>query len=258
MPRFAANLSMLFAERPLPQRPAAAARAGFEAVEVQFPYELELSEWRAALREAGVALVLHNLPAGDWAAGERGIACHPDRRAAFREGVALALDYARALGVPRLNVIAGIAPPHVPRVEARQVLVDNLRLAARALQPHGIQLLLEPINPLDVPGFFIAGVQQALDVLEAVGEPNVALQLDLYHAQRMQGELVGTLRRHFDRIGHVQIADNPGRHEPGTGEIAWDVVLGELDRLGYAGWVGCEYRPRTTTEEGLAWLARWR
>ncbi len=257
MPRFAANLSLLFAERPLLERPAAAARAGFAAVEVQFPYEASADDWRAALREAGVPLVLHNLPAGDWAGGERGIACHPDRMAEFRDGVARALDYARALAVPRLNTIAGVAPPGIPAAQARQVLIDNLRWAARALQPHGIQLLLEPINTHDVPGFFIHRTAQALDVLDAVGEPNVALQYDFYHAQRMEGELIGTLRRHMGRIGHVQIADNPGRHEPGSGEIAWAAVLGELDRLGYSGWVGCEYRPRTTTEDGLGWLRGW-
>ncbi|TSE20903.1 Hydroxypyruvate isomerase [Tepidimonas alkaliphilus] len=257
MLRWAANLTMLFTERPLLERPTAAARAGFAAVEVQFPYDAPVEDWRAALREAGVPLVLHNLPAGDWAGGERGIACHPDRVAEFRDGVARALDYARALAVPRLNVIAGLAPPHVPAVEARQVLVDNLRWAARALQPHGIQLLLEPINTFDVPGFFIHRTAQALEVLDAAGAPNVALLYDIYHAQRMEGELIGTLRRHWARIGHVQIADNPGRHEPGSGEIAWEAVLGELDRLGYDGWVGCEYHPRTTTEEGLGWRARW-
>lgn len=257
MPRFAANVSMLFTERPLLERPVAAARAGFAAVEVQFPYDASVEDWRAALREAGVPLVLHNLPAGDWAGGERGIACHPDRVAEFRDGVARALDCARSLAVPRLNVIAGLAPPHVPAVEARQVLVDNLRWAARALQPHGIQLLLEPINTFDVPGFFIHRTAQALEVLDAAGAPNVALLYDIYHAQRMEGELIGTLRRHRVRIGHVQIADNPGRHEPGSGEIAWEAVLGELDRLGYDGWVGCEYRPRTTTEEGLGWRMRW-
>ncbi|MDM7457250.1 MAG: hydroxypyruvate isomerase [Tepidimonas sp.] len=257
MPRFAANLSLLFAERPLLERPAAAARAGFAGVEVQFPYEAAVDDWRAALRDAAVPLVLHNLPAGDWAGGERGIACHPDRVAEFREGVARALDYARALAVPRLNTIAGVAPPGVPAVQARQVLIDNLRWAARALRPHGIQLLLEPINTHEVPGFFIHRTAQALDVLDAVGEPNVALQYDLYHAQRMEGELIGTLRRHLARMGHVQIADNPGRHEPGSGEIAWAAVLGELDRLGYGGWVGCEYRPRAATEDGLGWLRAW-
>lgn len=258
MPRFAANLSLLFTEYPLLQRVQAAARAGFAAVEVQFPYEHEPDLWRAALDEAGVPLVLHNLPAGDWAAGERGIACHPDRIDEFRAGVQHALRWAVPLQVPRLNVIAGVAPAHVPQVEARQVLVDNLRYAARQLQPHGIQLLLEPINTFDIPGFFVHRTAQALDIVDDVGEPNVALQHDLYHAQRMEGELIGTLRRHMARIGHVQIADNPGRHEPGSGEIRWEAVLDELDRLGYTGWVGCEYRPAAGTEAGLGWMRRWR
>ncbi|TSE26952.1 hydroxypyruvate isomerase [Tepidimonas aquatica] len=258
MPRFAANLSLLFTEHPLLQRVQVAVRAGFAAVEVQFPYEHEPDAWRAALDEAGVPLVLHNLPAGEWAAGERGIACHPDRIDEFRAGVQHALRWAVPLRVPRLNVIAGVAPAHVPQVEARQVLIDNLRYAARQLQPHGIQLLLEPINTFDIPGFFVHRTAQALDILDDVGEPNVALQYDLYHAQRMEGELIGTLRRHLPRIGHVQLADNPGRHEPGSGEIHWDAVLDELDRLGYTGWVGCEYRPAAGTEVGLGWMQRWR
>ncbi|MFM2036892.1 MAG: hypothetical protein RL459_2157 [Pseudomonadota bacterium] len=253
MPRFAANLSMLFTEAPFLERFGRAARAGFQAVECQFPYEATPEQIRAELDAYHLSMVLHNLPAGDWAAGERGIACHPDRVDEFRAGVGRAITYARALGVPKINCLVGIAPAGVPVGLARQTLVDNLRFAAAQLQAVGIALLIEPINTYDIPGFFVSTTAQALALMDEVGSDNLYVQYDLYHMQRMEGELAGTLQRHLSRIGHVQIADNPGRHEPGTGEINYPFVFAHLERIGYDGWVGCEYKPATTTEAGLGW-----
>lgn len=259
MPRFAANLSMLFADRPFLDRFEAAAKAGFSAVEFQFPYEWPVAELVDRLACWQLDAVLHNLPAGDWAAGERGIACHPDRHAEFREGVHRALNYAQALGVRQLNCLAGVVPAGVPAEVAWFTLVKNVRYAAEALQPCGKTLLLEPINNWDVPGFLLNRSDQAIRLMDEVAEPNVKLQYDLYHAQRMEGELAATLQHLLPRIGHIQLADNPGRHEPGTGEIRFRFLLDWLDRLGYAGWVGCEYRPADDgpmgTERGLGWLA---
>jgi len=253
MPRFAANLSMLFCEHPFAARFAAAARAGFAAVEVQFPYELPAAQIADLLREHALQLVLHNLPAGDWAGGERGIACHPDRVEEFRAGVAQAIDYATALGCPRLNCLAGIAPAGVAEAEVRATFVANLRFAAAELKRAGLALLIEPINTFDIPGFYLSLTAQALGILDEVGADNAFLQYDVYHAQRMEGELGNTVSRHLPRIAHIQIADNPGRHEPGSGEINFDWLFRHLDAIGYPGWVGCEYRPATTTEAGLGW-----
>lgn len=255
MPRFAANLSMLFTERPFLDRFEPAARAGFEAIECQFPYEHPAAEIAARLRDHGLQAVLHNLPAGDWAAGERGIAGLPGREAEFRTGVARAIGYAQALGVPRLNCLAGLAAPGADPAVLRRTLVANLRWAAEALAREGLVLLLEPINGIDMPGFIVDRPSLGFALLDEVGHPNLQLQYDLYHAQRSEGELAATLARELARIGHVQIADNPGRHEPGSGEIAWGFLFDHLDRLGYAGWIGCEYRPAAGTEAGLGWLA---
>ncbi len=254
MPRFSANLSMLFTERPMLDRYAAAAAAGFRAVEVQFPYDHPAEVLRARLEAHDLSMVLHNLPAGDWAAGERGIACLPDRIDEFRDGVQRAIAYARVLGVPQLNCLAGIAPLGADERVLRATLVGNLRHAAAELGKAGLGLLIEPINTFDIPGFFLNRTAQALDILDEVGAPHAKVQFDCYHAQRMEGELCGTLSRHLDRIGHVQIADNPGRHEPGTGEIHHGNLFRHLDAIGYRGWVGCEYKPATTTEAGLGWL----
>ena len=256
MPRFAANLSMLFCEQPFAERFAAAARAGFAAVEVQFPYELPAAQIADLLREHQLQLVLHNLPAGDWAAGERGIACHPDRVEEFRTGVAKAIDYATVLGCQQLNCLAGIAPASVPEAEVRAILIANLRYAAAELKRAGLKLLVEPINTFDIPGFYVSRTTQALALLDEVGADNVFLQYDVYHAQRMEGEIAATLSKHINRIAHVQLADNPGRHEPGTGELNYPFLFGHLDRIGYRGWVGCEYKPATTTEAGLGWRQR--
>lgn len=258
MPRFAANLSMLFCERPFAERFAAAARAGFAAVEVQFPYELPATQIADLLREYGLQLVLHNLPAGDWAAGERGIACHPDRVEEFRTGVAKAIDYATALGCPQLNCLAGIAPADVAETDVRATFVANLRYAAAELKRAGLKLLVEPINTFDIPGFTLSHTVQALGILDEVAADNAFLQYDVYHAQRMEGELGNTLACYLPRIAHIQIADNPGRHEPGSGEINFAWLFRHLDAIGYTGWVGCEYRPATTTEAGLDWRDRLR
>jgi hydroxypyruvate isomerase len=256
MPRFAANLTMMFNEVPFLDRFERAARTGFEAVEFLFPYAHEPEEIRQRLVHHGLALVLHNLPAGNWDAGERGIACHPDRTTEFREGVARAIVHARALGVKQVNCLAGKAPEGVEEVALRRTLVENLGYAAAVLEGAGIRLLVEPINTFDIPGFYLNRTAQAISILDEVGSGNAHLQYDIYHAQRMEGELAATIQKHLPRIAHVQLADNPGRNEPGTGEIDYRFLFAHLDRLGYAGWVGCEYRPATTTEAGLGWRER--
>lgn len=254
MPKFAANLTMLFTEVPFLERFAAARNAGFTAVEYLFPYEYPRSELAALLREHHLKQVLHNLPAGDWAAGERGIACHPNRVQEFRAGVDRAIAYAHALDCPQLNCLAGKQPAGVSREQAQATLVENLRYAAGELGSAGIRLLVEPINPFDIPGFFLTRTEQAIALLDEVGSDNLFVQYDIYHAQRTEGELAATLAKHLARIGHIQLADNPGRHEPGTGEINYGFLFRHLDALGWKGFIGCEYKPRTTTLEGLGWI----
>ena len=254
MPRFAANLSMLFTEVAFLERFERAAAAGFQAVEFLFPYAWPAEQIRALLDRHGLQLVLHNLPAGDWDAGERGIACLPDRVQEFRAGVATALQYAEVLGVGQLNCLAGKAPAGADPALLRATLVDNLRFAAAELGKAGLKLLVEPINTFDIPGFFVNRTQQALDILDEVGAANAFVQYDIYHAQRMEGELAATLQKHLARIAHVQLADNPGRNEPGTGEICYPFLFEHLDRIGYQGWIGCEYKPAAGTEAGLGWL----
>jgi hydroxypyruvate isomerase len=253
MPRFAANLTMLFTEVPFLDRFERAAKAGFEAVEFLFPYAFDAVEIRRRLDDNGLKLVLHNLPAGNWDAGERGIACLPDRVAEFREGVARAIAYAKVLGVGQLNCLAGKAPAGVDEALLRATFVDNLAFAAKALDEAGLRLLIEPINTYDIPGFFLNRTAQAVAILDDVGAANAFVQYDIYHAQRMEGELAATVQKHLARIGHVQLADNPGRNEPGTGEINYAFLFAHLDRIGYTGWIGCEYKPATTTEAGLGW-----
>ena len=253
MPRFSANLTMLFTELPFLDRFAAARSAGFEAVEYLFPYDFPRQDLAARLRDNGLRQALHNLPAGDWAAGDRGIACDPARVHEFRAGVARAIEYAQALGCPQLNCLAGKLPAGAGRRQAHETLVENLRWAAGQLGREGLRLLVEPINTFDIPGFFLSRTEQAITVLDEVDSPHLALQYDVYHAQRMEGELAATIERQLHRIGHVQVADNPGRHEPGTGEIHFPYLFALLDRLGYAGWVGCEYKPAGDTVAGLGW-----
>lgn len=254
MPRFSANISMLFTEHEFLDRFAAARAAGFEAVECQFPYDWPLADVSRARVASGLPMVLHNLPAGDWAAGERGIACHPDRVEEFRAGVARAIEYARTLGCTRLNCLSGIVPAGVSAPVARETFVSNLVFAARALRPEGIRLLVEPINTRDIPGFFLDTTAMALELVGEIGADNLQVQFDIYHAQRMSGELAGTLSRHLPQIGHIQFADNPGRHQPGTGEINFPFLFAHLDALGYPGWVGAEYTPAGATADSLAWM----
>jgi hydroxypyruvate isomerase len=233
MPRFAANLTMLFNEVPFLDRFERAARAGFETVEFLFPYAYPVKEVVDRLRANHLRLVLHNLPAGDWEAGERGIACLPDRVEEFRDGVA-------------------------SDDMLRKTFVGNLKYAAAQLKKANLKLLIEPINTFDIPGFYLNRTAQAISIIEEVGSDNLFLQYDIYHAQRFEGELAATMQKHLARIGHIQVADNPGRNEPGTGEINYAFLFDHLDRIGYQGYVGCEYKPAGTTESGLPWLERAR
>lgn len=250
MIRLAANLSTLFPELAFLERFAAAARAGFRYVEYQFPYAWPPQEIARCARDAGVQVVLHNLPAGDFAKGERGIACLPGREREFRQSVEQAIAYAKEVNCARLNCLAGVAPAGA---QHSVVLVENVRHAARALGAAGLSLMLEPINTRTVPGFFLTRSSQAIDVLNAAGESNAFLQYDFFHMQIMEGDLARTVERLLGRIGHIQLADVPDRHEPGTGEINYTFLLEHLDRVGYSGWVGCEYNPRGDTLEGLKW-----
>ena len=250
MPKLAANLSMLFPELEFLERFAAAAKAGFRAVEYQFPYQWKPQDIAARVHDAGLEVVLHNLPAGDFAKGDRGIACLPGREREFSAGVERAIEYAKAANCRRLNCLAGLAPPDRRHFD---VLVENLRIAARKLGAAGLQLTLEPINTRTVPGFFLSRSAQAIEVLNAAGEGNAFLQYDLFHMQIMEGDLTKTIERLLPRIGHMQLADVPDRHEPGSGEINFDFLLRHLDAIGYSGWVGCEYNPKGDTLEGLKW-----
>jgi hydroxypyruvate isomerase len=258
MPKFAANLTFLFNEVVFLQRFEAAAKAGFKGVEYLFPYEYPKEQIAELLQRNGLAQALFNLPAGDWGAGERGIACHPDRVGEFQEGVGKAIEYAKALGCGQVNCLAGIAPRRVSQQRLRETFVSNLRFAASELEKAGVRLLIEPINTRDIPGFYLCHAAQARAIIEDVGSGNLGLQYDVYHMQIMEGDLAHTIEANKDIIRHVQIADNPGRHEPGTGEINYPFLFGFLDKLGYSGWIGCEYRPLGATEAGLGWIAPYR
>ncbi len=257
MPKFSANLSMLFTERPFLDRFDAAAKAGFRGVEYLGPYDFPKAEVAARLKANGLAQVLFNVPSGDWAGGERGIACHPGRVAEFREGVARAIDYAHALECPLINCLAGIRDAKISVADAHRTLVENLSFAAEQLRREGIKLIVEPINRYDIPGFFLTHSAQTLDLIAETGAADIGLQYDIYHMQRMEGELAATIERLLPRIGHIQIAGNPGRNEPDVGEINYPYLLQRLDALGYSGWVGAEYKPKGRTEDGLGWLRAW-
>ncbi len=254
MVKLAANLNFLFTEVDFLDRFALAKRHGFEAVEYPFPYDNPEDELASRLDEHGLTQALINLPAGDWAAGDRGMACDPARVDEFREGVGAAIRYARALACPRANCLAGFAPAGASEATAQRTLVENLRYAGRAFRDAGLQLLVEPINTRDMPGFFVNTSAQTLALREDVGDGLVGLQYDAYHMQIMEGDLARTVEENLSVIGHIQIADNPGRHEPGTGEVNYQFFLEHLDTIGYDGWVGCEYAPATTTEAGLGWI----
>ena len=257
MPRFAANLSMLYTEHSFLDRFAAAATDGFEGVECLLPYEFAPEAIASRLQAYGLEQVLFNLPPGDWTRGERGMACHPGREAEFAASVETALRYAKALGCRRLHAMSGLLPAGVTIAQARNTLVANLRAAARRVAAEGITLLIEPINHRDMPGYFLNYQQQAHDLVAEVGEPNLQVQMDFYHCQIMEGDLIRRLQRHVQGVGHVQIAGVPDRHEPDRGEVAYPAVFEALDAAGYTGWVGCEYRPAGNTRDGLGWLRPW-
>lgn len=255
MPKFAANLTMLFNEIDFLDRFQAAAEAGFKGVEYLFPYDYPKEVLAQKLEKFGLTQVLHNLPAGNWAGGERGIACLPDRVNEFREGVDRAIAYAQALSCKQINCLSGIVPAGACQNTAHRTFVDNLRFAADKLKAAGIRLLIEPINTYDIPGFFLCRTAQAIEIIDEVGSDNLFVQYDIYHAQRMEGELGNTIAKYLPRIAHIQLADNPGRNEPGTGEINYPWLFRHIDQLGYQGWIGCEYKPAAGTREGLGWIA---
>jgi hydroxypyruvate isomerase len=254
MPKFCANLTLLFNEYSFIDRFAAAAKAGFNGVEYLFPYEHDKSRLAAQLEKHGLVQVLHNLPAGNWAKGERGIACHPDRVGEFQDGVGKAIEYARALNCKQLNCLAGICPQDAPDDRQRAAFVSNLKFAALKLKEAGIKLLIEPINTRDIPGFYLTRSRQALEIIREVGSDNLFLQYDIYHMQIMEGDLARTIESNLALIPHMQLADNPGRNEPGTGEINYAFLFDHIDGIGYKGWIGCEYKPKTQTEDGLSWI----
>jgi hydroxypyruvate isomerase len=253
MPKFCANLTMLFNELDFLDRFEMAAKAGFRGVEYLFPYGYDKKVLADKLKEHGLTQVLHNLPAGDWAAGERGIAVLPDRVGEFQEGVGHAIDYATVLGCKQLNVLAGLTPRNVDKEKVHRTLIDNLKFAAAELRKAGIRLLIEAVNTYDMPGFYINRTQQTAYLIKEIESDNIFIQYDVYHMQRMEGELAGTIKKFFHQISHVQIADNPGRHEPGTGEINYPFLFSTLEGLGYTGWIGAEYNPIGQTVSGLIW-----
>ena len=254
MPKFSANLSMLFQEHDFLDRFDAAARAGFKGVEYLGPYDHPAETVAARLKKNGLSQVLFNVPSGNWAGGERGIAVLPERVDEFRAGVDKAIAYARALGCGQVNCLAGIAPAGADRAKLEETFVANLKFAAEQLGQAGIKLLIEPINTRDIPGFFLTNTRQGLDILEKVGSGNLYLQYDIYHMQIMEGDLARTIEANLPRIAHIQLADNPGRHEPGTGEINYPFLYEFIDRIGYPGWIGAEYKPNAGTEAGLGWF----
>ena len=252
MPKLCANLSFLFNEYPFIERFGAAAKAGFKGVEYLFPYDYPKEQLAEQLGNHGLVQLLYNLPAGDWAKGDRGIACHPARVGEFQDGVGKAIEYAQALGCKQLNCLAGLCQG-APEERQRAAFVANLKFGALKLKEAGIKLLIEPINTIDMPGFYLTHSKQALDIIAEVGSDNLFLQYDIYHMQVMEGDLARTIEKNLALIPHMQLADNPGRNEPGTGEINYDFLLAHIDRIGYRGWIGCEYRPKTTTEASLGW-----
>ena len=258
MPRFAANLSMMFGEIPFLDRFAAARQAGFEAVEFLFPYEHPAAEIATRLKDNGLAQVLFNAPPGDWAQGERGMAALPGRQGEFRDAIRIALDYAAALECPRLHVMAGLAPVGVAHDTLTATYGANLAWAADECAKIGVKPVIEPINHRDIPGFFLNTTDQAAAIIAAVGPERLGMQFDLYHCQITEGDIVKRVEKHLPLIAHMQVADNPGRNEPGTGEVNWPFVFDAIDGLGFRGWIGCEYRPRGETLAGLGWFAPYR
>ena len=257
MPKLAANLSMLFVEVAFLERFAAAARAGFRAVEYQYPYDWKPAEIAAAARDARVDVLLHNMPQGDPARGERGTACLAGREQRFAEDLERAIEYARLVRCPNLHLMAGVVPAGADRAALHATYVANLKHAGQRLAREGMRALIEPLSERTVANCFLRSSAQAAQVLDEVAADNVLLQYDLFHMQLMEGNLALTIERLLPRIGHLQIADVPGRNEPGTGEINFEFLFGHIDRLGYEGWIGCEYNPSGDTREGLKWARRY-
>jgi hydroxypyruvate isomerase len=257
LPRFAANLSMMFNEVPFLDRFEAARKAGFEAVEYLFPYEFPAAEIRKRLDTNGLKQVLFNMPPGNWGVGERGLACLPGRVQEFRDGVKKALDYAVALDCTLVHCMAGIPSAGLPEVTAASLYAANLAWAAEQMHPAGVKVVVEPINHRDMPGFHLHTQEQGAAVVEAIGRDRLGLQFDVYHCQVTEGDITKRMEALMPVIAHMQIADVPARHEPGTGEIGWEFVFRRMDELGYGGWVGCEYRPKGDTVEGLSWRSRY-
>jgi hydroxypyruvate isomerase len=254
MPKLAANVSMMFTEIDFIDRFAAAKKHGFKGVEFLFPYAYPKERIAEALQANGLTLALHNMPPGNWEKGERGLACLPDRVSEFRDGVGTAIDYAKALGNKLLHCMAGLAPQGAAPEKLRQTYVENVRFAADRAKEAGLMIVLEAINTRDIPGFYLNYSRQAFELIDAIQRDNVAFQYDIYHMQIMEGDLARTIEANLARIAHMQLADNPGRNEPGTGEINYKFLFGHIDRIGYQGWIGCEYKPKASTEAGLGWL----
>ena len=258
MPRFAANLSMMFNEVPFLDRFALAAKAGFKGVEFLFPYEHPAAEIAARLRDNSLQQVLFNAPAGDFAKGERGMAAIPGKQAAFRESIKLALEYATTLACPRLHIMAGLKPEGIAHDTLTAIYGANLAYAAEECAKVGVKPIIEPINHRDIPGFFLNTTDQAAAIIAAVGPEKLGMQFDLYHCQITEGDVVKRVEKHLPLIAHMQVADTPGRHEPGTGEVNWPFVFKTIDALGFRGWIGCEYRPAGETLAGLSWFAPYK
>lgn len=254
MPKFSANLTMMFNEVDFLERFSRASRAGFKAVEYMFPYDWPKEHLVDVLNQNGLKQVLHNLPAGDWAKGDRGIASQPDRKAEFEDGVGLAIEYAKALECPNLNCLVGLTPKGFAQTKIHETVIDNLKFAAGALEKEGLRLLVEALNNEAIPGFYLVRTQEVIQLLVEANHPNIWLQYDAYHMQIMEGNLIQTISENISRIAHIQIADNPGRHEPGTGEINFTNLFSAIDKAGYSGWIGCEYIPAGKTEDGLGWV----
>ena len=254
MPKFSANLTMLFNEVEFLNRFGAAAKAGFRAVEFLLPYAHEKTQLIDVVQKDNLQVVLFNMPAGDWSAGDRGMACDPTRAGEYQEGVGTAIDYALALGCKQIHCMAGLKPRGVSEEKMRDAYIASLQFAGRELAKHGMKLLIEAINTRDMPGYYLNSSRQAFDIMHYANVPNLSFQYDIYHLQIMEGDLAPTIEKHLAKIGHIQLADTPGRHEPGTGEINYNFLLPHLDKIGYRGWIGCEYRPATATEAGLGWL----
>jgi len=257
MPRLNANLSMMFGEREFLERFGAAAKAGFKGVEFLFPYEFSAAQIGEQLDKHKLKMVLFNMPPGNWDAGDRGMACDPARTGEFQDGVGKALDYAKALNCAQLHCMAGLKPRGAGEDKMRETYIGNLQFAGKELAKHGISLLIEAINTRDIPGFYLNYSAQAFDIMHYANVPNLKFQYDIYHMQIMEGDLAPTLEKNLERIGHMQLADTPGRHEPGTGEINYDFLLKFIDGAGYKGWIGCEYKPAGKTEDGLGWTQKY-